>query len=76
MVQASSKDANWACPVGRGPQEDPGLAGEIISQHWPRNASGAPPSELVNVALEREVWGPLLKLLPQRPNNAHDNAPT
>ena len=46
--------------------EDPGLCGEIISQHWPGNASG---SVLANVAGEREVLGPLLELLPSQPDH-------
>ena len=29
---------------------------------------GIPQSELVNVAGEREAWGPLLELLPPRPD--------
>ena len=29
---------------------------------------GIPPSELVNVAREGEVWGPLLEVLPLRPD--------
>ena len=53
---------------GGGLGEDPGLGGEIISQYWPGNASGSPPSELVNVARERELWVPLLELLPPRPD--------
>ncbi len=36
-----------------------------MSLHCPGKASG-PPSELADVAKEREVWGPLLKLLPLR----------
>ena len=28
---------------------------------------GIPPSELINVAREREVWAPLLELLPSDP---------
>ncbi|KAJ8015855.1 hypothetical protein DPEC_G00000750 [Dallia pectoralis] len=31
-----------ARPAGRRPREDPGLGGEIISPHWPGNASGFP----------------------------------
>ena len=49
--------------------EDPGLGGEITyisTLAWER--LGSPPSELVNVAREREVWGPLLELLPPRPD--------
>ena len=45
MVRASGKDAHWVPPLGGVPgdlREDPGLGGEIISQHWPGNASGSP----------------------------------
>ena len=38
----------------------------ISTLAWER--LGIPPSELVNVAREREVWGPLLELLPPRPD--------
>ena len=46
MVWASGKAAHWTSPLGGVPGmtsgEDPGLGGEIISQHWPGNASGSP----------------------------------
>ena len=58
-----------ARPVGRGgPRGRPrtrwrdyisALAGEWL---------GIPPSEMVNVAREGEVWGPLLEQLPPRPD--------
>ena len=35
-----SRHVQWGGDLG----EDPGLGGEIISQHWPGNASGSPPS--------------------------------
>ena len=38
----------------------------ISTLAWER--LGIPPSELVNVAREREVWSPLLELLPPRPD--------
>ena len=38
----------------------------ISTLAWER--LGIPQSELVNVAREREVWGPLLELLPPRPD--------
>ena len=37
VVWASGEDAHWV-PSG----EDSGLGGEIISQHWPGNASRSP----------------------------------
>ncbi|XP_053479122.1 hydrocephalus-inducing protein-like [Ictalurus furcatus] len=39
----------------------------ISTLAWER--LGIPQSELVNVAREREVWGPLLEMPPPRPNN-------
>ncbi len=73
MVWASGKDASWLPPFGG----VPGRFGweEFLGQtqvqverlhlctglEIPRD----PQSELADVAREREVWGPLLKLLPQ-----------
>ncbi len=54
--------------LGGGPGADPGPGGGIISLHWHWEHLGIPQSELVDVAREREVWGPLLKLLPSWPD--------
>uniref|UniRef100_A0AAY5KFS9 Delta(3,5)-Delta(2,4)-dienoyl-CoA isomerase, mitochondrial n=1 Tax=Esox lucius TaxID=8010 RepID=A0AAY5KFS9_ESOLU len=42
----------------------PGLGGVIIFRHWPGNASGSPSQSWQMWPREREVWGPLLELLP------------
>lgn len=57
-----------ARPVGRRPRGRPRTRWRdyISTLAWER--LGIPPSELVNVAREREVWGPLLELLPPRPD--------
>ena len=57
-----------ARPVGRRPRVRPRTRWRdyISTLAWER--LGIPPSELVNVAREREVWGPLLELLPPRPD--------
>lgn len=47
-------------------REKPGLGGEIISPLWPGKASGSPSHSWV--MWEREVWGPLLELLPPGPD--------
>ncbi len=36
------REAFQACPAGKRPRADPGPGGEIISLHWPENASGSP----------------------------------
>ena len=57
-----------ARPVGRRPRGRPRTRWRdyISTLAWER--LGIPPSELVNVAREREVWGPLHELLPPRPD--------
>ncbi|CAL8276249.1 unnamed protein product [Arctogadus glacialis] len=56
-----------ARPVGRRPRGRPRTRWRdyISTLAWER--LGISPSELVNVAREREVWGPLLELLPRDP---------
>ena len=68
MVRASDKDpfpreVFLSCPTGRRPKGRPGTRWRdyISSVAWER--LGIPQSELADVAGEREVWGPLLKLL-------------
>ena len=60
-----SRHDQWGGDLG----EDPGLGGE----HRPGNASGFPRPELVNLAQEREVWDPLLELLPPRPHPGEED---
>ena len=57
-----------ARPAGRRPRGRPRTRWRdyISNLAWER--LGIPQSELVNVAWEREVWGPLLELLPPRPD--------
>ena len=57
-----------APPTGRRPRGRPRTRWRdyISKLAWER--LGIPQSELVNVAREREVWGPLLELLPPRPD--------
>ena len=57
-----------ARPAGRRPRGRPRTRWRdyISNLAWER--LGIPQSELVNVAREREVWGPLLELLPPRPD--------
>ena len=71
MVRASGKDAHWAPSLGgvSGTSSGEETSGKrtrwrdyISTLAWER--LGIPPSELVNVAREGEVWGPLLELPP------------
>ncbi|KAJ8005185.1 hypothetical protein DPEC_G00144010 [Dallia pectoralis] len=57
-----------ARPAGRRPRGRPRTRWRdyISTLAWER--LGIPQSELANVAREREVWGPLLELLPPRPD--------
>ncbi len=71
MVWASGKDASWSPPCGG----VPGMSNweEALGQtrsRWRDHISALtwehlriPQSELVDVAREREIWHPLLKLL-------------
>ena len=54
--------------LGGGHGEDPGLGGEIISPHWPGNASGSPSPSWLMWPGKGKFVGPLLKLLPPRPD--------
>ena len=67
LVRMPTWEVFQARPVGRKPQGRPRTRWReyIATLAWER--LGIPPSELLNVAREREVWGPLLELLPQRP---------
>ncbi|KAJ8012365.1 hypothetical protein DPEC_G00041950 [Dallia pectoralis] len=62
------KEVFQARPAGRRPRGRPRTRWRdyISTLAWER--LGIPQSELANVAREREVWGPLLELLPPRPD--------
>lgn len=57
-----------ACPAGRRPRGRPRTRWRDYISNLAWEHLGIPQSELVNVAREREVWGPLLELLPPRPD--------
>ncbi|CAL8337404.1 unnamed protein product [Boreogadus saida] len=65
----------YEVPVGENKDalEGSGNAGIIFGWMWKcrvmqEEGKERGPRELVNVAREREVWGPLLELLPPRPD--------
>jgi hypothetical protein len=76
VVRASGKDAHWAPPLGgvsgtSSGEETSGKTQVYVESLYLNTGLGTPrepPSELVNVAREREVWGPMLELLPPQPN--------
>ncbi len=62
-------EALQARPAGRRPQSRTRSKSRdsISTVAWEH--LGIPQSEVVDAARERKVWGPLLKLLPLRPNS-------
>ena len=58
-----------ARPAGRRPRGRPRTRWRDYISTLAWEGLGIPQSELANVAREREVWGPLLELLPPRPDS-------
>ncbi len=71
MVWASGTDASWSPPFGGGPgtlswEEAPGQTQVEVERLYLCTGLGTPrdpPVRAANVAREKEVWGPTLKLL-------------
>ncbi|KAJ8012499.1 hypothetical protein DPEC_G00043460 [Dallia pectoralis] len=57
-----------ARPAGRRPRGRPRTRWRDYISTLAWECLGIPQSELANVAREREAWGPLLELLPPRPD--------
>ncbi|CAL8384197.1 unnamed protein product [Arctogadus glacialis] len=63
MVNATARNVTFSAGIGSEQDHPRGNADLDIYTMW-----GHEESELVNVAREREIWGPLLELLPPRPD--------